>query len=592
MMKTVKNLSRVMIVLLVAQALYGLETANAHSRRYAAKAEKVADGLGLQESQKKSKTNDQHVKSKNASQELSHKSTDRDNQSSERSKGSETGQQTSTSNRIQQIEKRIQHVEGKIQVLNDKLQKVQVKLQDAQAAGNQKGVKKYQKRADKIGARIEKFQNKLDGLKAKLSDLKGDEQNPKPDPAPSPEPTPDPVPNPKPDPSPEPTPDPDPTPDPTPIPQNVTDFVNALRTQNQVANFNKLFDVSVPEQGDVDAALAGALADFLGDPNFNQQTFLAALPKTAALYSELQLNAANREAFNLLFGSSVAEAGSPNQQSLGALFNVAGDSSFDSTAFFGVLGKTASLYKALQSDPAKLAAFNSKYSTQYPTTGSPSSETVGVLFNIAGDPNYSEQAFLASLAGTPDPDPNPDPSVPANVVSFVDALRANGQVGNYNSLFGRNIPATGNLSDAVLVGQIADQIGDPAFNQNAFLGALPKTAGLFSALQSDGGLRADFNLMFASNTPASGAPEGATIGTLFNVAGDPNFNQSAFLPVLSKTAGLYRALQSDTAKLSSFNTKFGTQLPASGSPPGANLGTLFGLAGDPNFNLEAFLQQL
>ncbi len=162
---------------------------------------------------------------------------------------------------------------------------------------------------------------------------------------------------------------------------------------------------------------------------------------------------------------------------------------------------------------------------------------------------------------------------------------------DFDLLYSTDLPANGPPSSEDR-GELFDVAADPNYNEQAFAQALPPTADLYRELQSNGDARSDFNLLYGTDLQSSGAPDEMDRGELFGVAADPSFKQDAFIAVADKAADLLTALQDDTAKLSNYNETFGTSLPEDGPPSDPDRTQLFNLTGDPNFNQDALIGSL
>jgi hypothetical protein len=129
--------------------------------------------------------------------------------------------------------------------------------------------------------------------------------------------------------------------------------------------------------------------------------------------------------------------------------------------------------------------------------------------------------------------------------------------------------------------------------QSSFLPALTRTAALYNALKGSSSNVSDFNLIFNAALSVSGALDANSREILFGVAGDPNFGLAGFLQVLPKTANLYRAFQAGCPYRVAFNTMYLGSVPASGNLTDTATRTmLFNITGDPAFNQQAFLSDL
>jgi hypothetical protein len=167
-----------------------------------------------------------------------------------------------------------------------------------------------------------------------------------------------------------------------------------------------------------------------------------------------------------------------------------------------------------------------------------------------------------------------------------DSLRS-----GFNLLFGTNLRAVGEVNNADM-SVLRGVIYDPRYKQKAFFATLPKVAALYRAIRSNATYRADFNLLFAASVQASGSPTVAVRTTLFNTAGTPTYNRTAFLATQTKAAALYRALRTNAGKRSSFNKRYKAHLLSSGSPVPRDRAVLFNITGGATYNQARFLKTL
>ncbi len=261
------------------------------------------------------------------------------------------------------------------------------------------------------------------------------------------------------------------------------------------------------------AADRKALFDVVGDASFNQNNFFAVLPLTGSLYAALQGNTTLRGYFNALYGTAVPASGAPPRANLAALFGVAGAAGYSQTTYLQVLNRAGSLYSALQTNATHRANFNLLFNTALAATGAPSAADRGILFDTAGPAAFNQASFLAVMA---------------EAAPLYSGLRSNVTNMNYfNLLYGANIAATGALSAAnrTILFNVA---GGAGFNASTYLNILPKAGQLYVALQGNAAKRAIFNSRFSAAVPESGSPNGATLGVIFGLTGDPNYNFTAF----------------------------------------------------------------
>jgi hypothetical protein len=153
--------------------------------------------------------------------------------------------------------------------------------------------------------------------------------------------------------------------------------------------------------------------------------------------------------------------------------------------------------------------------------------------------------------------------------------------------------AASGASNSTVRTSMFDTTGDPEFALGPFIGALNRAAPLYQSLQANTQARLDFDLLFGTTIPVSGAPaSSSTRGAIFDVAGPENFTLSPFLTTLERGAVIYRDLQINPGRRNRFNSRYRTAIPAFGPPPAASLGILFGIDGDLRINIQTLLKSL
>lgn len=342
-------------------------------------------------------------------------------------------------------------------------------------------------------------------------------------------------------------------------------------------DLNLLFGTDINAMGRISDEDAAVLVQLVHDPAYRYETFFGALTQAAGLYRAIQSSSSYRADFDLLFGTHLPTDGAPGAADRLVLFGVAGDPSYRQTDFLHVLTKTAALYRSLQASTSYRSDFDLLFGTKITSSGAPSVTDRTILFNTAGDPFFIQANFLPVLTRT---------------ASLYRTLRASVTYRNdFNLLFSTVIAPAGALAvnDRAILFGVA---GDPGYNQASFLPVLVRTASLYRAIRASASYRNDFNLLYAAVIKASGSPTMEDRTTLFGVAGTAGYVQSTYLTVLTKTAGLYRSLQTSAVYRADFNLMYGAMLPASGAPNAADRGRLFGVAGTPGFDLSKYLPVL
>ncbi len=547
--------------------------------------EQQPQGFSVEQGEKSSQAQENLIEHKNQSNELADESSKTIEESKTETSENNSDKSENRQNRVsgKKLERKINRAEKVLSRLEKKLEYSKTQLEKSNEEGDSKKSELIQRwicnlEAKKI--RIEKW----------LDEVRGEDDE-EPTPTPDPKPTPDPTPSP----------DPEPTPDPTTT--AVLAFVDKLRAAGQVSHYNLLFGTNIPDNGSIDSATSGKIAELICDPNFKEAFLLQTLSKAALLYSSLQADGGARSDFNLMLAANVQSSGPSGAPSVQSVFDVAGGTSYNQEQFLSALQKAASLYRALQNDAAKRAAFKERTGLDLPASGpfTPnvrlgSGNYLSAILGITGDPSYNEKTLLDSL-------------VPANtaVTDFVEVLRAQGQVDNYNSLFGVTLPTNGALDDATTA-QVANLLNrTPNFNQEAFLRSLEKTAGLYQALQANPTLLAAFNRRYATNLPPSGplpdvaAPGGSSLlAYLFALTDELTYKEQVFLGSLLTPAdsNVNPAVLAfvDTLKfqdqLDNFSKLFGVTIPRAGNVDTVTGGKIADLILDSSFRQTTFLKTL
>ncbi|MGH7197757.1 MAG: hypothetical protein ACREH5_03350, partial [Candidatus Omnitrophota bacterium] len=367
----------------------------------------------------------------------------------------------------------------------------------------------------------------------------------------------------------------------------------------QLANFNQFYGVTIPATGNLrksplDNSERNALFSITGGVTYNQTAFMNGLIATPTLLSQLQsLNLVDE--FNRLFGTNLPTTGTitSSHPDWPVLSAVTGDPNYDPSSFLAALPLAESLFTALQ-DPAnsqQRANFNQFYGVTIPATGNLRKPPLDnserkALFDIAGSPTYNQGNFLNGLIATP---------------TLLNQLQTAGLIDEFNRMFGTNLPVTGTITSGhpdypVLAGLT----GTPGFDPAGFLGVLPFAEALFTALQDPANSQqlANFNQFYGVTIPAFGnlrkSPlDDAEREALFSIAGNPNYDQGAFLNGLLATPELLSQLQA-LSLTDEFDHMYGTTLPTTGTIPASDPDwpVLAGVTGTPGFDAALYLSVL
>lgn len=329
--------------------------------------------------------------------------------------------------------------------------------------------------------------------------------------------------------------------------------------------------------------------DVANAPGFDRNAFIPVLLKAAALHAAIQ-QAGLAGAFSKIFDGNLPPSAPPDAQGAKALFDLAGTPGFNQAAFLTVLSKANALYAALQADDSARLAMNGKFGTKIGSSGNLTDvQSRATLFNLTGDPAFDQAGFISWLKSTA----SPQPPAGSTGSALLQALKATaGAEEAFDTLFYPSIKEKGR--DAVL----SDVASPSGFDKTAFINVLLKARSFYSAMTANSGSLADFTLLFNEPIPSAVPGEspkglnGNAIQIVFGLTGDPGFNLSVFTGALTKAASLYRKLQTG-GSVSAFNQRYGTQVPASGTLlSGPTRTALFDIVQDPLYNESALLASL
>lgn len=118
------------------------------------------------------------------------------------------------------------------------------------------------------------------------------------------------------------------------------------------------------------------------------------------------------------------------------------------------------------------------------------------------------------------------------------------------------------------------------------------TYSLINYFRANAVARSNINLLYGMAIKSSGALTTYELSTLSRVTSTSGYSQSAFLTSLTKTTGLYRALQSNTAQRQAFNKKYQSYLQPSGSPMSADRAKLYSATAPWSYSQSTFLNSL
>jgi len=139
-----------------------------------------------------------------------------------------------------------------------------------------------------------------------------------------------------------------------------------------------------------------ALFNITAGSNYNQDNFLTALPKVISLHTALEAQGL-RDAFETVFGIDAADQDpAVNEVYRGKLFDIAGPTGYNQNAFLACLPKAALLHEALVADTLQ-DLFSTVYRVaaikQLPGNG----DYIEALFGIVGTQGYELNKFISDF---------------------------------------------------------------------------------------------------------------------------------------------------------------------------------------------------
>ncbi len=358
----------------------------------------------------------------------------------------------------------------------------------------------------------------------------------------------------------------------------VNNLYKTLKTNQETsATFNELFATQISPQGDLTKKDRATLFSVAATPSFDQEVFIAALPKAKNLVEVIKTDKKATEEFNNIFDTEISGFTPLAAQDRGVIFDVSGDPKFNQEDFLKVLPKADSLLETVTSDSVALESFNNIFDTAISSQGEVPASERGILFDVAGSPGFNQQDFIETLP---------------KMQSLNETIRENTELSQgFNELFDTKISSSENLTSKDK-GTLFDVAGSPGFNENNFVAVLPKTQSLLETLKNDKETAENFNNLFNTNVEPDKDLVPQDRGILFDVAGDPAFNQGSFLEALPKTNELSQTLKADKEAATTFDNLFNTSVGSSGEINAKDRGVIFDVSGDPKFNQANFLAAL
>ncbi|NQT23694.1 MAG: hypothetical protein HQ579_09710, partial [Candidatus Omnitrophica bacterium] len=287
----------------------------------------------------------------------------------------------------------------------------------------------------------------------------------------------------------------------------VANFDAQLESQGLRDAFETLFGIAVVDQNFENHDYADLLFGIVGSVIYDETGFFAALPGVSSLHTALGTNDL-RDEFEIVFGVSVADQLDAEQVYVETLFGIVGGGGYNESDFLAALPQAASLHINLDGHrDAFEAVFGITVANQDPVAN-PTYR--GTLFGIVGTPGYSEVNFLWDLDTT---------------YSLYNAL--NGLRDDFETMF--NIPVAQQvLTNGTYKQLLSSIVWGPGFNESTFTAALPEAASLHRALT--GREQAFEDRYGITPDPTDGPITNVAYRTkLFDLIGDPFYNEAAFL---------------------------------------------------------------
>ncbi|MFT5208052.1 MAG: hypothetical protein ACI9CF_001816, partial [Candidatus Omnitrophota bacterium] len=324
-------------------------------------------------------------------------------------------------------------------------------------------------------------------------------------------------------------------------------------------DFNATFTTNISPTTELSPEDREAIFNVTGDPQYEEDQFIEDLGEAVLLNGVFQTDSEAIEDYINLFGSGVEIFGAR------ALFDTVGDPIYVQDEFLEDLTEASDLVDIIRRTVVVRTGFNSTFDTNIQTTGDLSVNDRTVTFNIVGDDQFNEDQFIEDLGE----------AVLLNGVFQTDTEA----IEDYINLFGSGVEIFGARA-------LFDTVGNPIYVQADFLEDLTESGDLFDSLSINNIVRINFNTTYGTNISPAFELSAEDRAVLFNVTGDPQYNQEKFIRALNAAVRLDRVLQNDAEALEDYINLYGDSIRTLGPV------TLFSTVGDPNYNQEDFLRVL
>ncbi len=189
---------------------------------------------------------------------------------------------------------------------------------------------------------------------------------------------------------------------------------------------------------------------------------------------------------------------------------------------------------------------------------------------------------------------NPNPlsaHVPSPDENLVQALQAHpAQIQNLNLLYGTSVTSSGPSTeyDGDTLVKITSAAG---YQQENFLNSLQAAAGLYRALQANSAQRLNFNKAYKTYLPPAGSPRSVDREIVFSVTANVYFEQASFLAdVLGMSLTL--ALRTASNQAQNLNLLYGTSFKMSGPSTAYDHKVIIDITTVPSYGVADFMKSL
>ncbi len=316
-------------------------------------------------------------------------------------------------------------------------------------------------------------------------------------------------------------------------------------------------------------AAANLMFGLVVSPSYTEASLSAFLGNALGLDRALEAGGLRQVFADLFAIAPGTQSTSTNPQYRCLIGDIVAASPYSQTAFIAGLPGASLLH-------AGLAPLRAEFALLYGIAAADQNPTVNgayraFLYNTSEAPGYSKDQFL---------------SVVRSAAALHGALGGTNQ--NLVTVFGIPVAAQNPATNAVYRKMLCDIVGDPQYEAGRFLAVLPLAAALHKAL---GETNQDVVILYgvpAANQDPAVNP--ACRQLLFDIVGDPQYEAGRFLAVLPQAAALHTALGGRNEDVAAtFGVSVTDQNPVT-NPAYRKL--LFDIVGDPHYEQSVFLAWL